>query len=169
MALFFLRCKRLNYDVEVCHLSQDFYDAYPESKYPEIMTKDKRPYTCLLIETYDDYFICVPFRSSIQHKNAFLFSNSNRSKRTPSGLDYKKSVIIKDYSFIDSKRTAVIDIDEYNEMITNIDTIVLEVHNYITNYINHINGTHPLHQREFLRRYQFTTLSYFHDILGLPD
>lgn len=157
----------MDYTVDICQLSHSFYAAYPLAQYPEIMRKDGRPYTCLLIETHEDYFICVPFRSSIQHNEAFLFTNTNRSLHTRSGLDYKKTVIIKDESYIDLTTPVVVDNDEYTAMMTNIGTIVNEIDEYIETYINHINGTATLHQREFLRRYQFSTLPYFHDILNI--
>ena len=57
----------MEYRAELCRLSEVFYDAYPASEYPEILTKNQRPYTCLTIETHDGYLICVPFRSSINH------------------------------------------------------------------------------------------------------
>lgn len=40
-------------------------------------------------------YICVPFRSHIHHKNAFLFKNTERSKADSSGLDYSKTVLIR--------------------------------------------------------------------------
>lgn len=40
-------------------------------------------------------YICVPFRSHIHHKNAFLFKNTERSKTDSSGLDYSKKVLIR--------------------------------------------------------------------------
>ena len=42
----------MEYEVDICQLSSAFFNAYPASEYPEIMTKDDRPYTCLLIETH---------------------------------------------------------------------------------------------------------------------
>lgn len=157
----------MKYEVDVCQLSPTFFVAYPPSEYPEIMTKDSRPYTCLMIETREDYIICIPFRSSIRHKEAFLFTNTQRSKKTHSGLDYKKSVIIEDTSYIDSSATVAVDNDEYTAMMKNISTIVNDIHSYISAYVNHVNGTAPLHEREFIRRYQYSTLPYFHDILGI--
>lgn len=159
----------MDYAVDICRLSHSFYSAYPLTQYPEIMRKDERPYTCLLIETHDDYFICIPFRSSIRHNDAFLFSNTNRSLNTRSGLDYKKTVLIKDTSYIDSTTPVVVDNDEYTAMITNIGTIVNEIEEYIKTYINHINRTSTLHPRKFQRHYQFSTLPYFHDILGISE
>jgi len=157
----------LDYVVEVCRLSSKFYNDYPETLYPELMSKDNRPYTCLLIETKEEYFICVPFRSNITHKDAFLFKNTRRSAYTPSGLDYRKTVIIKDMNYIDSTVSAVVDSDEYVAMIAYIDKIVNEVNEYIGTYINHINQTSVLHQREFARHYQYSTLQYFHHELGI--
>ena len=157
----------MDYAVDVCQLSHSFYSAYPLTQYPEIMRKNERPYTCLLIETREDYVICVPFRSSIHHNDAFLFTNTKRSLHTRSGLDYKKTVIIKDLSYIDSTTPVVVDNDEYTAMMINIRTIVTEVDRYIKAYVNHVSGSAILHQREFLRHYRFSTLPYFHDILGV--
>ena len=157
----------MTYKVDICQLSPAFFAAYPPSNYPEIMTKDSRPYTCLMIETHEDYLICIPFRSSIQHNEAFLFTNTQRSKRTRSGLDYKKAVIVKDTSYIDFATPVVVDNDEYTAVMTNISKIVNDVHSYISKYVNHTTGIAPLHTREFMRRYQYSTLPYFHDILGL--
>ncbi len=89
-------------DSELSLLSSKFTQDYPPAAYPELMHKYGRPYTCLLIETHDDYFICVPFRSFIGHKKVFLFT-----------------------------------------------------------------GTAPIHPRAFARKYQYSTLSYFHDIMGI--
>lgn len=91
-----LRGVIVEYDSVLSLLSSKFTQDYPLSTYPELMYKLGRPYTCLLIESHADYFICVPFRSYINHKNAFLFTNSIRSKQTKSGLDYSKVVLIKD-------------------------------------------------------------------------
>ena len=94
----------MDYAVEIYKLSTKFYIDYPETQYPELMKKDNRPYTCLLIETKDEYFICVPFRSNITHKDAFLFKNTQRSTYSHSGLDYRKTVIIKDMEYIKKKK-----------------------------------------------------------------
>ena len=157
----------MDYAVEIYKLSSNFYTDYPKTQYPELMQKDNRPYTCLLIETKDEYFICVPFRSNITHKDAFLFKNTRRSTSSHSGLDYRKTVIIKDMKYIDSSTPAIIDTDEYVATIANIERIVSEVNKYVDKYINHIQQISILHTREFERHYQYSTLQYFHDILGL--
>lgn len=155
----------MEYDSELSLLSPKFIQDYPPNRYPELMYKQGRPYTCLLIGSHDDYFICVPFRSSIGHRNAFLFTETVRSKKSKSGLDYSKTAIIKDTDYLDTTTKAIIDQDEYTEMMRNLSTIVLDVNNYVNTYINHISGTSPLQPRAYARKYQYSTLPYFHDIL----
>ncbi len=156
----------MNYDADIYLLSPKFLNDYPPTQYPEIMYKLGRPYNCLLIDTHQDYFICLPFRSYINHGNAYLFRNSHRSAYCKSGLDYSKALIIADTQYLDSA-TAIVDQDEYTESMRNMDTIVQETVDYVNAYIAHVKKTALLHEREFQRRYQFSTLKYFHDILGI--
>ena len=116
----------MEYDSELSLLSSKFTQDYPPATYPELMHKLGHPYTCLLIDSHDDYFICVPFRSSIGHKNAFMFTGTARSKKTKSGLDYSKIAIIKNIDYFDSTTTALVDQDEYAEMMRNLPAIVQE-------------------------------------------
>lgn len=157
----------MDYDVKIYLLSSKFTADYPSSLYPELMHKPGRPYSCLLIDTHSDYLICVPYRSSVNHKNAFLFKGTERAKRTKSGLDYSKIVLIQNPNYIDSSAKPVIDRDEYKETIQHLPKIVKEVTGYLDDYINHITAVAPLHEREFSRRYRFSTLPYFHDIMGI--
>lgn len=159
----------MEYDSELSLLSSKFTQDYPPAAYPELMHKHGRPYTCLLVESHDDYFICVPFRSSIEHKNAFLFTGTARAKKTRSGLDYSKIVIIRDNDYFDSTTVPIVDQDEYVEMMKNISLIVQEVNDYVNTYINHVTGAVLLHPRAFARKYQYSTLPYFHDIMGIHN
>ena len=152
---------------QVYLLSTKFIQDYPPDIYPELMHKQGRPYACLLIETHNGYYICVPFRSSIRHKNAFLFKSTIRSQRTKSGLDYSKIVIINNPDYIDSETTAIVDQDEYNEMMTHLSQIVQDVVSYVDTYKNHITGVQRLHPKKFTRLYGFTTLAYFHKELEI--
>lgn len=123
----------MTYDVDVALLSPQFERDYPAARFPELLQKPGRPYTCLLIDSHEDYLICVPFRSSIEHKNAFLFRGTKRSASTKSGLDYSKIVLIQDSMYIDQARQAVVDQDEYNEMMKSLPTILSDVDQYIFN------------------------------------
>lgn len=157
----------MDYCCQVYRLSAKFRNSYPNGVFPELMCKQGCPYTCLLIESHDGYFICVPFRSNITHKNAFLFKRSARSRRTKSGLDYSKTVIITNTEYIDSSTPAVVDQDEYREILVNLPRIVSEVNCYLTVYMNHIQGKKIIHPRDFMRLYGYSTLKYFHNELGL--
>lgn len=157
----------MEYDSQVYLLSERFVNDYPLTDFPELMYKKGRPYTCLLIETHSEFLICVPFRTSINHPNAFHFKGTKRSLKSHSGLDYSKSVIIKNNDYIDSKAHAVVDQDEYRELMRNLPTIVNEVLDYVDTYINHLNGFSVIHQKAFERMYSFTTLKYFHKELGI--
>ena len=128
------------FDSQVYLLSPKFITDYPLSSYPELMYKLGRPYTCLLIETHDDYFLCVPFRSSINHRNAYHFTGTQRSLKSRSGLDYSKTVVIKNGDYIDSATPAIVDQDEYSEMMKNLPAIVQQVLDYVNAYIGHKNG-----------------------------
>ena len=76
------------YDYQVLNLTEQFYEDYPNPPYEEIVRKDARPYNCLLIQSHYGYFICIPYRSHVNHKYAYKFKNSKRSIRNKSGLDY---------------------------------------------------------------------------------
>lgn len=141
---------------------------YPATLYPEILTKPDRPHYCLLIDTHCDYFICVPYRSNILHNNAFHFKNTNRSKCSRSGLDYSKIAIIKDIDYLDDQNV-IIDQDEYNNTVKNAEKIAAQATAYVDNYIAHINGTAPLHPKEYDRKYKYSTLKYYHKELELEQ
>ena len=157
----------VEYDSQVYLLSSKFISDYPLSRFPELMYKQGRPYACLLIETHDGYFLCVPFRSSINHNNAFLFTGTRRSQASRSGLDYSKTIVINNSDYIDSSVRAIVDNDEYSEMMRNLPKIVSDELDYVNTYISHKDGTATLHPREYKRRYGYSTLPYFVSILGV--
>lgn len=155
-----------DFDYQILNLTDTFYEAYPNPPFTEILEKRHRAYNCLLLQTHQQYFICVPYRSHISHFNAFLFRKSARSRRSRSGLDYSKAVIIQNDSYVGSE-DAVIDDDEYKETAENIQKIRREVTVYIDDYCEHIRKKQILHEKEFKRRYSFSPLKYFHKELGI--
>ena len=150
---------------EVKRLAKAFYTQYPHSRFPDILHKDDRPYNVLLIETHADYYICIPFRSNINHEFAFMFQHSQRSRLSHSGLDYTKICIITNGSLIDDG-VATVDQDEFNEARENIQTIAVEAERYIYDYVQHCKGVAVLSKRSFRKRYWYTSLKYFHKELG---
>lgn len=156
----------LENDYQILKLTDAFYHSYPNPPYGEILKKKQRAYNCLLFQSHYDYLICIPYRSEINHKYAFHFSHTERSKTHKSGLDYSKIVIIDKTEYIDSV-DAVIDKDEFKETIINLERIKREALEFVEDYVLHLNGTKKLHKREFDRRYGFSPLKYFHKELGL--
>ena len=153
-------------DYQILKLSELFFKPYPNPPYKEILKKKERAYTCLLFQTHYDYFICVPFRTEISHKYAYKFNNSKRSKKHNSGLDYTKIVIISDTKYLDNK-DAIIDKDEYNETVVHIEKIKQDALDFVEDYLKHIRGEVMLHKKEFGRRYNYSTLKYFHKEMGI--
>ncbi len=158
----------MDYANQIYYLAPAFYKDYPNPPYTEILyNKLGRAYNCLIIETKEAYYICIPFRSNMKHHYGYSFRHSKRSQRTKSGLDYKKMVIIKNGDYLDSGRPAVIDQDEYNETMQNLPRIVREANAFLEDYISYIKGISTLDAEEIKRRYSESTLQYFHPELGL--
>lgn len=153
-------------DNQILRLSEKFYRDYPNPPYYEILKKKKRGYNCLLFQTHYEYFICIPYRTEIQHRYAYRFKNTCRSQKHKSGLDYLKMVIIKDLEYLDDK-IALIDKDEYKETMRNLEKIKKDALEFLEDYIQHMQGQKLLHKKEFARRYQYSSLPYFHSILGI--
>ncbi|MBQ9437971.1 MAG: hypothetical protein IJU50_06525 [Lachnospiraceae bacterium] len=156
----------MNFDFEVRKLTQRFYLERPIQEFRDLLRKHERGYSTLLVDTHSDYYICIPFRSEIGHEYAYKFRHSIRSQRSHSGLDYTKICIINDGNYIDEK-PAVVDQDEYREMRDNIETIVDEAVSYINVYIDHVKGISRLNNRQYRKKYWYTTLKYFHAELGI--
>lgn len=153
-------------DYQILRLTDAFYDKYPNPPYTEILQKRQRGYNCLLFQTHYDYFICIPFRSEINHPYAFHFTGTIRSTKHKSGLDYTKIVIVCTTEYLDSK-DAIIDKDEFNETMMHLEKIKEDALLFVEDYIAFIQGTKQLHEREFARRYKFSPLKYFHKELGI--
>ncbi len=151
---------------QILRLTDDFFNSYPNPPYTEILQKHQRAYKCVLFQTHYDYFICIPFRSEMNHHYGYHFKLSQRSSIHKSGLDYTKIVIISKTEYIDSN-DAVIDTDEYKETIQNSAQIMSDALKFVEDYVSHITGDKTLHPREFARRYSYSPLKYFHKELGI--
>lgn len=120
-------------------MTEKFYNDYPDHPYGEILRKDTRPYNCLLIQSRYGYFICIPYRSHVNHKYAYKFKYSTRSRRTNSGLDYTKIVIVKNSEYI-GVSDAIVDVDEYRETRDNIEYIKNDAQSYIDDYVEFMSN-----------------------------
>lgn len=133
-------------DYQILKLTDDFYNAYPDPPYREILKKKQRAYNCLLFRTHYDYFVCIPYRTEISHPYAFHFTTTVRSKAHKSGLDYSKIVIIAKTDYIDSI-DAIIDKDEFNETMVNLERIKKEALDYVEEYVEHMKKIKLLHKK----------------------
>ena len=147
----------------IYRLNNKFLNDYSIDIYPELLFKVERPYTCLLIEDYRGFYICIPFRSNIYHKNAFIFHNTKHPTHSKSGLDYSKIVLINNKYYFDDSNV-VIDEEEYKQTMLNIEKIAADASSYVENYFNHINNVKKMNQNQFNRRYKYSTLKYFKNI-----
>ncbi|MCM1135232.1 MAG: hypothetical protein NC400_06605 [Clostridium sp.] len=155
------------FDFQVRNLARQFYEDYPAQSYKELLRKSGRPYNCLLIQSHYGYFICIPYRSHINHKYAYKFRESVRSQKSKSGLDYSKIVIVSNGKYIGSE-SAVVDKDEFKETRNHIEYIKNDCQKYIDDYVSCMTGKSPGYdKKEFLRKYQYSTLKYFHRELGI--
>ena len=158
----------MEYTFRLAQLTTKFYEDYPHNVYPEILNKEKRAYNCFIFKLWDDRFICVPYRTEINHKYAYSFKQSARSKLHNSGLDFSKSVIITDENYI-CTQSAVVDTDEFHETIANIDIIANKVLQFVTDYIDYIKFQNNMSKQEFNRRYRYSPLKYFHKELNINN
>lgn len=155
-------------DYQILKLTDKFYEMYCNPPYIEIMQKKGRTYNCLLFQTHYDYFICIPYRTEISHSYAYHFKKSARSRLHHSGLDYSKIIIISDTAYIENK-DAFVDKDEFNETMIHLEKIKADALEFVEDYVKHMRGEKMLHPSEFKRRYQFSTLQYFHEELGIKE
>ena len=110
----------------------------------------------------DSNTFAIPFRTNIRHRYCYKFKQSNRDTQTVTGLDYTKAVIVNSINFIGDKAT--IDNKEFVELNNKYFFILKQFKKYVDGYRDFVNG--KLNQYEN-KRYQFSTLKYFHSELNL--
>lgn len=76
-------------------------------------------------------------------------------------MDYTKIVITSRSKYIDN-HDAVIDKNEYNEIVINFVKIKECYWTLVGDYVARLKGTNIMHKREFKRRYKISSLKYFH-------
>lgn len=69
-------------------------------------------------------------------------------------------------AYLNSK-DAMIDRDEYKETIKSIEKNKREALGFVEDYMAYMNGTKKMHSKEFLRRYSYSPLKYFHKEMDL--
>ncbi len=148
-------------DYQLNYLSAEFYNKYNCNDYPEIENKDNRPYMVVLIKIGNNTF-AIPFRTNVPHGNCYKFKKSTRPTNTVTGLDYTKAVIVNDSKYIGV--AARINDMEYTELSENSAFIITQFKKFVSDYIAYANGKKNYYA---VKKFQFTTLKYFHKELGI--
>lgn len=142
-------------------LSMDFYTTYSSAQYPEIECKPSRPYVVMIVNLDGNRF-ALPLRTNIRHNYCYKFKNTGRDTDSSTGIDFTKAVIINDPKFIGNPTT--IDNKEYVELMNKFYFVLKKFKQYLMGYIQYRREGGD----EFTaRKYQFTTLKYFNNELGL--
>lgn len=140
------------------YLSQEFYDKYPQTHFPEIEYKDNRPYAMIEINI-DNRIFAIPLRSSAKHKWKYPL------KSTPnSGLDYKKAIYISDSKYISDKTPIIRQVD-FNYLKGKDEIIEHKFMLYLKEYVEAIEST-DLNKQGAVR---CSTLPYFTDIIDYKE
>ncbi|MBR4321211.1 hypothetical protein [Treponema sp.] len=147
--------------MEFCFLSKEFYEKYKKCK--EILVKQDRPYTVLIIETVNKKF-AIPFRSHINPNNRDCFITD---KANNAGLDFQKSVVIVKDSYVSTTD---------RPEVRNIDYIAIHFKDYeikrkFESFLKFFMSEFKRHKEKpelkTNARIQFCSLQYFTKELGL--
>ena len=151
----------MNYNYEIRHLSNIFKIEYPENLYPEFENKAKRPFVVFLVEI-DNHIFAIPFRTNMNHKYGFKFSESNLNTRSSTGLDFTKAVLVDNTKLLGEK--VRIDSKEFKKLNKKCLFIKNQFEKYYYNYKKYVKGEL---NNKLSEAYKYSTLKYFHKELDI--
>ena len=133
-------------------LTQDFYNNFPQSQYPEMEQKTTRPYIQVMVDINGIQF-AIPLRSDIHHPHVIWTDKANHC-----GVDFSKAVVISDPKYIDQTKDPYIRKDEFDALRGKDFRIKEKMIKYIADYKD--AKSHPEDPiKQTLCRY--STLQYF--------
>lgn len=138
------------------YLSKEFYNDYPQEKFPEIEKKDTRPYIQICV-TINGVQFALPLRSHINHKYVVWTDKENRC-----GIDLTKAVVISDEKYIDTEREPRLRQNEFNALKGKDFFIKSRFENYIKEYKSAKLDTDNIYSQ---RLRTFSTLQYFEEYI----
>lgn len=131
-------------------LSQSFYSTY--SQCPEIEQKPTRPYIRVSVRIGSTVF-AVPLRSNISHIYVLWTDKENKC-----GLDFSKTVVLVDPSYIDNTRVPYIRQNEFDALRGKEQLIMQRLLQYIRTYKKAKSRLDVPRNRQLC---QYSTLQYF--------
>lgn len=138
--------------MEFRHLSNKFFNMYPREKYPEIMSKENRPYT-QVITSVNDLTFAIPLRSGISHNTNVLWTD----KKAKHGLDFTKAIPILDDDYIDPHKVHIRP-EEYKHLLGKERRIQQKMERCIQDYRKAKSNLSLKHNQEYC---SYSTLQYF--------
>lgn len=134
-------------------LTEDFYNRYPHSKYPQMEQKKNRPYAQVIIKLRGLHF-AIPLRSNIQHPHAFWTDKKNKC-----GVDFSKAVVIKNKTLeVDETTSVFLRDNEHKKLKGKEHRITVMMEKYIETYRKaKLNPEDRINQMIC----KFSTLQYF--------
>ena len=139
-------------------LSEEFYNTYPASKYPEIEQKNKRPYIQVCIEIKGIQY-AIPLRSDIRHPHVLWTDKDNRC-----GVDFSKAAVISKDSYIDKTTDPHLRQNEFDALRGKDYKIKIKMEQYIEKYKKaKLDLSKPVNQNLV----SYSTLQYFEKEIGL--
>lgn len=109
--------------------------------------------------SFGELIFALPLRSNLNHPNGFktIFDG-----KFWNGVDYSKALVV----LHDDLEEGIFETrvqGEFDKIKANEEKIKSEFLEYLAEYVEAVQGGHSLH-----RKFNFTTLQYFHTELGLP-
>lgn len=138
------------------HLSEQFYNDYPSSKYPEMMLKENRPYTQVITDIEGLKF-AIPLRSDISHSTDVLWTD----KSAKHGLDFTKAVLILDDKYVSDEKVYIRN-NEYQHLLGKERRVREKMEKCISNYKKAKSNIKEGHNAEYCR---YSTLQYFEEYI----
>lgn len=147
--------------ISIKKLEESFYKENPlkeslhDGSNGDIEQNKIRGYGVLIVRINEGMLFGIPLRSHISHHNGYITIGEK-------GLDYTKSVIIKDLSYISSESFKIpqeqyIKIKEKNLYIRE------RFEKYVKKYIKAVNRN----DKNILKEYKYSTLQNYHKELGI--
>lgn len=147
--------------MEFCFLANEFYEKYKGCK--EILVKQDRPYTVLIIETVNKKF-AIPFRSHINPNNRDCFITD---KANNAGLDFQKSVVIENDSYISTTDRPEVRNVDYMAIHFKDYEIKRKFESFLKFFMSEFKRHKEKSELKTNARIQFCSLQYFTKELGL--
>ena len=138
-------------------LSKKFFEDHPQGAFPEMETKQNRPYVLVVVNLRGCRW-GLPMRSNIKHNTCFWTDKANRC-----GVDYTKAVLLDDERYLDKASRPYVRSHERQRLTGKEAVLANQFERYVHNYKqDFLSG-----KRQHSPASRFSTLQYYHKEIGL--